>query len=78
MPREAIERVCREARTTAAREIMISEMITASEENPAEQVARQMLRYDIDHIPVVRDSVPVGIISHHDFLRMIVGEAGHN
>jgi CBS domain-containing protein len=35
-----------------------------------------MLRYDIDHIPVVREGVPVGIVSRHDLLRMIVRQAG--
>jgi len=78
MPREAVERVRREAMTTVAKEIMITEVITAAEETPAEEVARQMLRYDVDHIPVVKDGVPVGLISRHDFLRMVVGkpEAG--
>ena len=74
MPGEAIERVHREARTTAAKEIMITEVITATEDTPVDEVAKLMLRYDIDHIPVVRDA-PVGIISRHDFLRMIVGAA---
>ena len=35
-----------------------------------------MLRYDIDHIPVLRDGVPVGLVSRHDFLRMIAEESG--
>ena len=73
MPEEAIERVHREARTTAAKEIMITEVITATEDTPVDDVARLMLRYDIDHIPVVRDGALVGIISRHDFLRMVVG-----
>ncbi|MBV8077098.1 MAG: CBS domain-containing protein [Planctomycetaceae bacterium] len=38
-------------------------------------MAKQMLRYDIDHIPVVREVVPVGIVSRHDLLRMIVRQA---
>ncbi len=76
MPREAIERVRREAKATAAKEIMITHVITAAEDTPAEEVARQMLRHDIDHIPVVKDGVPVGLVSRHDFLRMIVGGAG--
>jgi len=76
MPREVVEQIRREAETTAAKEIMITALITAVEDTPAEEVARQMLRHDIDHIPVVRDGVPVGIVSRHDFLRMIVGEAG--
>ncbi|MDR3639036.1 MAG: CBS domain-containing protein [Isosphaeraceae bacterium] len=73
MPPEAVERVRQEAGTTLAREIMISEVITAAEDTPVEEMARQMLRYDIDHIPVLRDGAPVGIVSRHDFLRMIVG-----
>jgi len=73
VPGEAIERVHREARTTAAKEIMITEVITATEDTPVDDVARLMLRYDIDHIPVVRDGALVGIISRHDFLRMVVG-----
>lgn len=73
MPPEAVERVRRVARTTPAQEIMITEVVTATEDTPVEELARQMLRYDIDHIPVVRNGAPVGIVSRHDFLRMIVG-----
>jgi CBS domain-containing protein len=72
LPGEAIERVHREARTTAAKEVMITELITATEETPVDEVARLMLCYDIDHVPVVRDGALVGIISRHDFLRMTV------
>ena len=52
---------------------MITEVITATEDTPVDDVARLMLRYDIDHIPVVRDGALVEIISRHDFLRMVVG-----
>jgi CBS domain-containing protein len=74
-PRAARAQVHDEARATTAQEIMITEVITAAEETPLEEVAQQMLRYDIDHIPVVRDGVPVGIVSRHDFLRMIARAA---
>jgi CBS domain-containing protein len=39
------------------------------------EVAAKMLRYDIEHIPIVRDAVPVGIVTRHDLLRMIVRQA---
>jgi len=74
-PREATAQVDDEARTTMAKEIMITEVITAAEDTPVEEMARQMLRYDIDHIPVVRDGVPVGMVARHDFLRMIAHAA---
>lgn len=60
-----------EARATTAEEVMITSVITAAEDTPLEEVAQQMLRYDIDHIPVVCDGVPIGIVARHDFLRMI-------
>ncbi len=69
------EQVRRDARTTKAREVMITEVITAIEATPVEDLAREMLRYDIDHIPVVREGMPIGIVARHDFLRMIAGDA---
>ena len=42
---------------------------------PWKSSPQQMLRYDIDHIPVVRDGVPVGMVARHDFLRLVAAEA---
>jgi CBS domain-containing protein len=69
------ERVRAGARKTKAREVMITEVISATEETPVEEMARAMLRYDIDHIPVVRDGMPIGMVARHDFLRMLAGGA---
>jgi CBS domain-containing protein len=71
LPREALELVRADARVTSAQDVMSTEVITGVEETPVEEMARQMLRYDIDQIPVVRDGVPVGIVARHDYLRMI-------
>ena len=51
---------------------MISEVISAAEETPVYEVAEKMLLLEIEHIPIVRDGEPVGIVSRHDLLRMIV------
>jgi CBS domain-containing protein len=72
---EATERAREQARAMTAIAAMTTEVITAVEDTPVEEIARQMLRYDIDHIPVVRDGVPVGMVARHDFLRMIAAEA---
>ncbi len=77
IPREAITRLQEAARTATAREIMIGEVITTTEETPVAEVAGQMLRYNIEHIPVVRNGVPAGIVSRHDLLRMIVQQTEH-
>jgi CBS domain-containing protein len=50
---------------------MITEVITATDDTPVEDVARAMLRYDIDHVPIVREGMPIGMVSRHDFLRII-------
>src|SRR5262249_7200353 len=73
-PPGAMEKARRDALTTRAGEVMTTEVTACREETPLDEVARLMLRYDIDHIPVVRDGVPVGIVARHDFLRMIAGE----
>jgi len=72
-PPEIAEKTRKEAREATAKTVMTTELITAAEECPTEEVARLMLRYDIEHVPVVRGGVPVGIVARHDFLRMIAG-----
>lgn len=72
------DKVRHDARTTKAKEVMITEVITAIEETPVEDLAREMLRYDIDHIPVVREGMPIGMVARHDFLRMIAGGANRS
>ena len=69
------ETVRDDARKSQAREIMITEVITATEETPVEEMARAMLRYDIAHIPVVREGMPIGMVARHDFLRMLAAGA---
>ncbi len=78
LPLEALEQFRKEARETRVKQIMVTEVITGAEETPLEEMARLMLRYDIDHIPVVRDGVPVGMVARHDFLRLIADEAKPN
>ncbi len=73
MSHEEIQRVRNEARKTTAQDIMVTEVIMGVEDTLVEELARQMLRYDIDHIPVIYDGMPVGIVARHDFLRLMTG-----
>jgi len=38
----------------------------------AEEAVTLFLRHDIHRIPVVRDGVPVGMVSRHDLLRLMM------
>jgi CBS domain-containing protein len=78
MTPEEVERARKEARTTMVEQIMVTEVITGTEDSAVDELARLMLRYDIDHIPIIRDGVPVGIVARHDFLRLIAGESSAN
>jgi len=75
MPSGLLELARADARITSVERIMVTDVITGTEDTPLEEMARLMLRYDIDHIPVVRDGVPVGIVARHDFLRLIAEDA---
>jgi CBS domain-containing protein len=75
---ETLEQARKEARTTMVEQIMVTEVITGTEDCALDEIARLMLRYDIDHIPIVRDGVPVGIVARHDFLRLIAEKSTAN
>lgn len=76
LPPDGVEEVYRAARATAVESVMTQDPITVAEEAPVGEVIRRMLYRRIHHIPVVRDGVPVGIISRHDLLRMMVDAVG--
>lgn len=69
-----IERIYDRARELTAADIMLTRVITLTEEQPVEDAITLMMRHDINRIPVVRDGVPVGMIARHDLLRMLVKE----
>lgn len=72
MPPRQVERLYQAARTITAKEIMTTDVVTVSPETSIEDVIRRMLDHEINHVPVVRDGIPVGIISRHDLLRLMV------
>lgn len=76
MPSREIERLYEAARTITAGEIMSTDLVVAAEDTPVDDVVRQMLDRDVNHVPVTRDGVPVGIISRHDLLRMMIHDDG--
>jgi len=74
VPKEGIEEIYKVARTMAAKEIMTSPVITVTEDDPIEELVRKLLDYNIKRIPVVRDGEPVGIVSQHDLLNLMIGD----
>jgi CBS domain-containing protein len=75
LPKEGVEQIYAAARTTTAGEIMTGSVVTVTEEAALEDVLRQMIDRDLHRIPVVRGRVPVGIVTRHDLLRLMLHKA---
>ena len=54
------------------RDVMRRHVITASQDTDMEHIAQLMLRANIHRLPIVDGDRLVGIITRHDFLKLIV------
>jgi CBS domain-containing protein len=72
---EGIDRVYRAARQIAAREVMTRPVITAAESASIHEIMTQMVRHEVHRIPILRDGRPVGIVTRHDLLKMMLGNS---
>jgi CBS domain-containing protein len=71
LDQSGVERLYAAACTKIAADIMRAQVITVTEEASIEEVLALMLRHDVNRIPVVRDSVPVGIVARFDLLKLM-------
>ena len=55
------------------KEVMPRRVFTVEGDTPIEKVVELMLRQGIHRVPVTEDGRLVGIITRHDFLKLIVG-----
>lgn len=53
------------------KDVMHHPVTTVKEDTPIEEITQLMLDQGIHRVPVVRDSHVVGIITRHDFLKLI-------
>ena len=72
MSKENVEKAYEAARNIQVKEIMTKPAITILEDDTVAEAVRRMLERRVHRIPVVRDGIPVGIISRHDLLKMVV------
>lgn len=72
MPHEHVEQIYEAARRRAVREIMSQNVITVTEADTLETVLEKMLKCGLHRLPVVRDRKPVGMITRHDLLRLLL------
>ncbi|MEM7008478.1 MAG: CBS domain-containing protein [Thermodesulfobacteriota bacterium] len=72
MSKEGVEKAYEEARSVVVKEIMSSPAVTITEEETVADAIRKMLDHSVHRLPVVKDDVPVAMISRHDLLKMVV------
>jgi CBS domain-containing protein len=61
-----------ESKTMLVKEIMTSEMITATPETTAEECMALMTKYHIRHLPVVKDGRLIGLVSIGDVVKQVI------
>jgi nucleotide-binding universal stress UspA family protein/predicted transcriptional regulator len=61
-------------RTLKVREFMSSPVVTATEHETGSAIVERMRKRRIKHIPVVRNGIPVGIVTRHDLLKLMVAK----
>lgn len=72
MPQEHVDRMYQAARRRSVREIMSKDVITVTESDTIETVLDKMLKGGLHRLPVVRARKPVGIVTRHDLLRLML------
>jgi len=72
MSKEGIEKAYEAARNITVDKIMTSPVITISPEDTLAEAVRKMLERRIHRVVVAEDGVPVGIVSRHDLLKLVV------
>jgi CBS domain-containing protein len=71
MTKEGVEKAYEAARNNTVKKIMTRSVVTVSEEDSLEDVITMMLENRVHRIPVIREGVPVGMISRHDLLKLV-------
>jgi CBS domain-containing protein len=72
MPHEHVERIYESARRRAVRDIMSRDVVTVTEVDTIETVLEKMLQGGLHRLPVVRERKPVGMVTRHDLLRLML------
>jgi CBS domain-containing protein len=72
MLRDKIQHIYEHSRARTAGEIMSYPVIAVTEDAEIDSVVNKMLAFQVHHVPVVRDGVPVGMVARHDLLLMMV------
>ena len=69
---DTIEEVARTVSSRKVKEVMSHPAVTVQEDAPVAEVADLMLRRNINRLPVMRGKELVGIVTRHDFIKLMI------
>src|SRR5581483_12021420 len=72
IPQEGIEAIFARARRLTASQVMSHPVKTATEGEPVTDAGPRMIRDHVRRLPVIRAGVPLGMLTRHDVLRLMV------
>lgn len=72
MSKEGIEKAYDAARNITVDKVMSSPVITVGSDDTVAEAVRKMLEQRIHRVVVSDDGTPVGIVSRHDLLKLVV------
>ena len=72
MSKEGVEKAYEAARSITVDKIMSAPVITVGKEDTVAEAVRKMLEHRIHRVVVSEDGMPVGIVSRHDLLKLVV------
>ncbi|MEQ9618322.1 MAG: CBS domain-containing protein [Deltaproteobacteria bacterium] len=72
MSKEGVEKAYEAARRIKVKQIMTTAVVTVEEDDLLAEAINKMLDHHVHRVPVVRDGSPIGMISRHDLLKLIV------
>lgn len=67
-----IEQIYQGIRERPVEEVMSTPVICVSEGDEIEAVVKVMMRDQVDHVPVVQDGVPVGMVTRRDLMSVMI------
>ncbi len=73
---ETLEEVARTVSSKRVKEVMSHPVVTVQEDAPIAEVADLMLRRNINRLPVMRGKELVGIVTRHDFIKLMTMSPG--
>ena len=68
---ETLEEVARTVSSKKVKEVMSHPVVTVQEDAPVAEVADIMIRRSINRLPVMRGKELVGIVTRHDFIKLM-------